>query len=787
MGAEDDEVDQLRRRLEETERAMERIVAQMGNVSEKLMPIISTDSSANADKVTSPAFPLSCKLVYTSGKVARSDAGECDLKLIDWTQEPDETVANQPESPTSEKGVEEVDNDAQPLSSSGDAVAEVEELLTDEAGKNTQGPESTSEALADKTPEEAPSVQSQQSDTSCVEETPIEQAEVEGTPVEDAPIQQAPLEETLTEPTPVEQSPAEETPVEHAPVEETSVEQTSEEQTSVEKTPVEQSPTEETPIEQAAVEETSVEQTPVEQSLAEETPIEQATVEGTPVEEPKVEASVNDAESSIEPHSAENTEQQLEDDIINKTTEGKSEAATTSEVIPDECADHHLIEDCPIDDLCLELREAVKSIGEISDEQVDQAPISARQSSEERKLTVVGMDVMAAMEDGRKMAAELLPRLDKPSKTENADPLVQEPIPSVFLDASIPAESHLVVSEAECRAEAVPVEQLDLDAAEYESSPVVLSGKMTLSVIGVDNPPEEGTVSESKKITEEESDSGHRVRFAPQLTDHIFLIPVAEQDEAPHEEPSLPVEEEDEDAAAKRENQVDYRPPTPPLPHLSDNNPITEENEFLTYEELEEAGEIEVEEVVQPEVEEEETIRADVKEICQPEILLDIEYQLIPTSSNTSLDTIASQTSADEFPTEETAAPAGDMEKDREIDVVEHGLEQIPAVESQQVDKEPAVEASQEQPTISSFTIREEMAEDDIGSQITEEEILQARKEIEEIKQLLAGVSNDVINQQDLVSVSSPPDASPVSDDIVVQLANVRHIPAISLNSLTRI
>merc|ERR550517_715658 len=47
---EDDEVDQLRRRLEETERAMERIGAQMGNVSEKLMPIISTDSSANADK-----------------------------------------------------------------------------------------------------------------------------------------------------------------------------------------------------------------------------------------------------------------------------------------------------------------------------------------------------------------------------------------------------------------------------------------------------------------------------------------------------------------------------------------------------------------------------------------------------------------------------------------------------------------------------------------------------------------------------------------------------------------
>jgi len=43
-------VDQLRRRLEETERAMERIVAQMGNVSEKLTPMVSSATEPSQDQ-----------------------------------------------------------------------------------------------------------------------------------------------------------------------------------------------------------------------------------------------------------------------------------------------------------------------------------------------------------------------------------------------------------------------------------------------------------------------------------------------------------------------------------------------------------------------------------------------------------------------------------------------------------------------------------------------------------------------------------------------------------------
>ena len=63
---EDDEVDQLRRRLEETERAMERIVAQMGNVSEKLSPIMMADlDSSMQEKVTfTPTISFRYSLVY---------------------------------------------------------------------------------------------------------------------------------------------------------------------------------------------------------------------------------------------------------------------------------------------------------------------------------------------------------------------------------------------------------------------------------------------------------------------------------------------------------------------------------------------------------------------------------------------------------------------------------------------------------------------------------------------------------------------------------------------------
>merc|ERR1712071_590963 len=88
---EDDEVDQLRRRLEETERAMERIVAQMGNVSEKLMPIISTDASAHPDKA----------MVEEAGgnQAAASKGSSPDMEEY-------EVIATELKNPTAEVGSE---------------------------------------------------------------------------------------------------------------------------------------------------------------------------------------------------------------------------------------------------------------------------------------------------------------------------------------------------------------------------------------------------------------------------------------------------------------------------------------------------------------------------------------------------------------------------------------------------------------------------------------------------------------------------------------------------------
>merc|ERR1712127_464413 len=107
--------------------------------------------------------------------------------------------------------------------------------------------------------------------------------------------------------------------------------------------------------------------------LVEETPAEESAE--TPAEEPVEE--VVHVESSIEPYSAEEIEQMLEEDVTPQTCQVESVANIADETIADD--HHHSTEDCPIDDLCLELREAVKSIGKISGEQVDAAPASGRQ------------------------------------------------------------------------------------------------------------------------------------------------------------------------------------------------------------------------------------------------------------------------------------------------------------------------------------------------------------------------------------------------------------------------
>ena len=209
---------------------------------------------------------------------------------------------------------------------------------------------------------------------------------------------------------------------------------------------------------------------------------------------------------------------------------------------------------------------------------------SSRQSSEERRcMTVMAVEVTV---DGQKKtkspspAKDLFPLryIQKQQQQQQQLEEAQEPA-SVFLDAAfLPAESQLMVTEAECRAEAVPRHQLELDANEYEASPVVLSGKMTLSVIGVDLASPSPAV-EVAETSDSRRASSHHVHFNESA--QLRIIPADYEDVEETEELVVDVET---DVAAPL-----ARPPTPPLLH---GGVADDEGEFLTYDQLDEAGEV---------------------------------------------------------------------------------------------------------------------------------------------------------------------------------------------------
>ncbi|KAI9556724.1 hypothetical protein GHT06_016515 [Daphnia sinensis] len=557
---------------------------------------------------------------------------------------------------------------------------------------------------------------------------------------------------------------------------------------------------------------------------------------------------------------------------------------------------------------------------------------NVRQGSEERKMTVnvCGMDVTACMEDCGKMPTGLLPKVTEKHHVVKHEPHDKDRVISVFLDTAIRPDSHLVVSEAECSAEIVPPEQLDLDENEYETSPVVLSGKMTLSVIGMELNAETPELQEEPLYTVEEPDAAPRVRFS-EPTDRIFLIPVDPEEElipddsySRHDE--FRTEEEDEQI----ENpSVAYRPPTPPLQHLDDNG----DTEFLTYEQLEEVGEVDVptEETEKeyhqeipvpmtpvPETTMEETteilgtVRSEDSTLQEIELPVGVDQSLIDAvesqiitaeekealeesklhvsdvsnyTENTeavpavdehvsigqmvekirvAIDESSPRTVDDVQPVEESVqqdetkctepgrsiqsaldemvdsiitesiansvveslrreecdtlteivnmssetpedvtetlsartetaildadhqslstsdsaakAEEEDFERNREVDEMEHALEQILDKEEQSRQRTDEEEKNvpnqttgdnedvESEPSISGFIIREDFPEEDETQPMTEEEIMQARQEIEEIKKLLADVSSGVVHQ----STSQVPTGS---SNIVTELA----------------
>lgn len=84
-------------------------------------------------------------------------------------------------------------------------------------------------------------------------------------------------------------------------------------------------------------------------------------------------------------------------------------------------------------------------------------------------VQVVGMEMTESVEGGQKWS-----RPSTPVTPRSVTP--SSPPQNIYLEGSLPSQSHLLVSQSE-------IEKLSQDSDE---SPVILSGKVTLSLIGLD-------------------------------------------------------------------------------------------------------------------------------------------------------------------------------------------------------------------------------------------------------------------------------------------------------------
>ncbi|GFG28319.1 hypothetical protein Cfor_00296, partial [Coptotermes formosanus] len=100
------------------------------------------------------------------------------------------------------------------------------------------------------------------------------------------------------------------------------------------------------------------------------------------------------------------------------------------------------------------------------------------------KVQVMGMEMTASCEGGQRWSRPSTPILAVSSHSRSGTPippLTPEP-QSIYLEGALPSQSQLLVSESETQAVAVDPEDLGSDT----DAPVVLSGKMTLSLISLD-------------------------------------------------------------------------------------------------------------------------------------------------------------------------------------------------------------------------------------------------------------------------------------------------------------
>lgn len=99
------------------------------------------------------------------------------------------------------------------------------------------------------------------------------------------------------------------------------------------------------------------------------------------------------------------------------------------------------------------------------------------------KVKVVGLELMAECEGGKKWSRPATPNLGVGTHSRPSTPLpFENPEPqNIFLEGALPQQSQLLVSDSKTRA-LTPQDTSESDP------PVILSSKMTLSLISLDAP-----------------------------------------------------------------------------------------------------------------------------------------------------------------------------------------------------------------------------------------------------------------------------------------------------------
>ncbi|EAA09365.5 AGAP005057-PA [Anopheles gambiae str. PEST] len=122
-------------------------------------------------------------------------------------------------------------------------------------------------------------------------------------------------------------------------------------------------------------------------------------------------------------------------------------------------------------------------------------------STERGTVKVMAMEVTAQRENGKRLSRPSTPLLPMSGHSDTANPPTEEQeTRSIVLDGRLPHDSKILVSDAETAVEKMEPE----NSEEEDDAPVILSGKMTLSLINMDFIEKDatGTVAVGEIVTE---------------------------------------------------------------------------------------------------------------------------------------------------------------------------------------------------------------------------------------------------------------------------------------------